>query len=156
MKHLSLTISFVLLGLTLFAQEVQFPSAIIAAGGGSLEENSITFSKWRIGQVYVITLSDNFRIDDPDDLQQDWQVLILPNPVEDFLHLEFVLPEEHKELFIKILDISGRVLFTQEARTFINGSTDEIDMSRYKPALYRLQIFSPDLKSQKIYRVQKI
>jgi hypothetical protein len=138
------------------AQEVQFPSAIISAGGGSLEDNPISFSRWRIGQVHVITLPDDLGFDDPDGLNQDWNVFVLPNPVENFLYLEFVLPEEDKELFIKIFDISGRVVFIQEARTIIHGSTDEIDMSGYKPALYLLQISSPDLKSQKIYRVQKL
>ena len=156
MKHLFFTIAIVLLGLAVFAQEVQFPSAIISAGGGgSIEDNSISFSRWRIGQVHVITLPDDLQFNNPDELNQDWNVSIFPNPAEDFLYLEFEVPEE-KELCIKITDISGRVLFIQEARTFINGSTDEIDMSRYVPALYLLQISSPDLKSQKIYRVQKL
>ena len=156
MKQLLITISIVLLGIPMFAQEVQFPSAIVSAGGGSLEDNPISFSIWRIGQVNVVTFTDDMRIDDPDGLNQDWSVFILPNPVEDFLYLEFVLPEEDKELFIKVCDISGRVVFMQEARTFTHGSTDEIDMSRYKSAPYIIQISSPDLKSQNIYRVQKL
>ena len=85
---------------------------------------------------------------------QDWNVSVYPNPVKDFLHLEFEIPEE--ELCIKIIDVSGRILFIQEARTFINGSTDEIDMSAYEPALYLLQIYSPDLKTHKVYRIQKL
>ena len=156
MKKFLLMALVVVCGFSMFGQEVRFPAAIVSAGGGSLEDDPITFSKWRIGQVNVITLPDDFRVDDPDGLNQDWSVFILPNPVEDFLYLEFVLPEEDKELFIKIYDISGRVIFMQEARTFTHGSTDEIDMSRYKSALYLIQISSPDLKSQNIYRVQKL
>jgi hypothetical protein len=155
MKQLLITISIVLLGLPVLAQEVQFPSAIISAGGGSLEDNPISFSRWRIGQVNVVTFPDDMQIDDPDGLNQDWSVFILPDPVEDFLYLEFVLPEEDKEMFIKIYDVSGRVVFIQEARTFTHGSTDEIDMSGYKPALYFLQISSPDLSSQRFIEYKK-
>ena len=39
----------------MLAQEVQFPSAIVSAGGSS-DGSSVSLSRWRIRQVHVITL----------------------------------------------------------------------------------------------------
>ena len=149
----------VILGLPMLAQEVSFPSAVVAAGGSTLDSKSVSFSRWRIGQVHVLTFPDEDPIKkktkDTDMFEPYWNVSVYPNPVKDFLYLEFKLPES-KELFLKITDVSGRVIFIQEARTFINGSIVNLNMLRYKPALYLLQISSLDLKSQKIYRIQKV
>ena len=159
MKHLFLTISIVLLGLPMLAQEVSFPSAVVAEGGSTLDSKSVSFSRWRIGQVHVLTFPDEdpikVRTKDTDMFEPYWNVSVYPNPVEDFLYLEFKLPET-KEFLLKITDVAGRVVFTQEARPFINGSIVELNMSGYSPALYLLQIFSPDKKSQQVYRIQKI
>lgn len=152
-----LTILVAILGLPMLAQEVRFPSAIISAGGSS-DGSSVSLSRWRLGQVHVITLPNDVKIKNKsqdDLLAQNWNVSIYPNPVEDFLYLEFEL-QEAKELFIKITDVSGRIILIQEAQPFVNGSSVELNFSRYIPALYLLQISSPDLKSQKVYRIQKL
>lgn len=143
----------VIIGLPMLAQEIRFPSAIVAAGGSSQDGSSIGFSRWRMGQVHVLTLPDEKTKEKIKEL--DWSITIYPNPVEDILFLEFELPEA-KEFSLRITDAAGRVIFIQEGRIFINGSNDEIDMSRYVPALYLLQISSPDLRSQKVYRIQKL
>ena len=147
-----------MLGFPMFAQEVRFPPAIVSAGGSS-NGSTANQSRWRLAPIHVITLKENLKTKgasvDQAFLEQDWNVSIYPNPVEDFLHLEFEIPEE-KELFIKITDISGRVVFIQEAQPFVNGSSVELNFSRYIPALYLLQISSPDLKSQKVCRIQKL
>lgn len=151
MRKILLAILIVILGLPTLAQEVRFPSAIVAAGGSTLDGN-VSFSRWRIGQVHVLTLPfDQSAIDD--DL--DWNVLAYPNPVKDALQLEFELPES-REFFLKVTDASGRVVFLQEARPFIDGYNTEIDMSKYPSALYLLQVSSPDLKSQRVLRIQKL
>lgn len=143
----------------MFGQEVRFPSAILSAGGSSEEGSSINLSKWRIGQVHVLTLPEEEsikkKINEKDFAEQNWYVNAYPNPVKDFLYLEFELPES-RELLLKITDAAGRVIFIQEARPFINGSIIELNMSRYIPALYLLQIFSPDLTSQQVYCIQKL
>lgn len=158
MKHLFLTISIVLMGLSMFAQEVQFPAAIVSAGGGS-SGSAANLSRWRLAPIHVITLNTDTKIKSTETKKslplEGWDVSLYPNPVKDFLHLEFEVPEK-EELCIKISDIAGRIIFIQEARTFINGSTDEINMSTSQPALYLLHIYSSDLKTQKIYRIQKI
>ena len=152
MKKVLLTMLIVILGLPLLAQEISFPSAIVSAGGGTGDGNPVNLSRWRIGQVHVLTIPIDQSTREND---LDWNVTVYPNPVKDFLHLEFELPET-RELFLKITDVAGRVFFIQEPRPFEIGSNAELNMSKYPPALYLLQISSPDLKAQKIFRVQKI
>ena len=158
MKHLFLTIAIVLLGLPMVAQEVHFPSSIVAAGGSS-EGSSVNLSRWRLAPVHVFTLKGDNKV--KSDLKsqalpvQDWNVSIYPNPVEDFLYLDFEL-QEQKELLLKITDFTGRIMFIQEARTFLNGSTIELNISHYSPGLYLLQVASPDLSSQKVFNIIKL
>jgi len=153
MKRFMLTISIVFLGLPMLAQDIHFPPAIIAAGGSS-EGGSVTLSRWRLAPIHVITLTDN-KFKGKDMIRDaDWSVNVYPNPVEDFLYLEFQLPEQ-RDFILKITDVAGRIIFIQEARTFIDGSTSEFDLSSYAPALYILQISSPDLTSQRVYQFHK-
>lgn len=152
MKKNLLAALVVILGLPVLAQEISFPSALIAAGGSTLDGKTVSFSRWRIGQVHVLTIP-SYESAVIDDL--DWSVSGYPNPVENILHLEFELPET-RDLFLKVTDASGRVVFLQESRPFIDGFITELDMSKYPPALYLLQVSSPDLKSQRILRIQKL
>jgi hypothetical protein len=154
MKKVLLAMLIVILGLPMLAQDIRFPSAIVAAGGSS-EGGSVTLSRWRLAPVHVITLPDDKLKEKGLIKDADWSVSIYPNPVEGFLNLEFDLLEE-KEFLLKITDVSGRIIFIQEPRTFIDGSSVELDFSRYIPALYLLQISSPDLSSQRVYRIQKL
>jgi hypothetical protein len=158
MKKILLLVLVVMIGLPMFGQEVRFPAAIVSAGS-SPNGSAISQSRWRLAPVHVITLNDDEKVKSglkgQPTPQEDWNVFIYPNPVKDFLYLEFEVPEK-EELFLKITDISGRIVFIQETRPYLDGSTDEIDLSRYSPALYLLQISSPDHSKQKVYRIQKI
>ncbi len=142
----------VILGLPMLAQDISFPSAIVSAGGSTGDGNPVNLSRWRIGQVHVLTIPIDQTTMDND---LDWNVIAYPNPVKDLLQLEFELPET-RDLFLKVTDASGRVIFIQEARPFINGFISELDMSKYPSALYLLQISSSDLKSQRVLRIQKL
>jgi hypothetical protein len=158
MKKFLLMTLVVMVGLTMFGQEVRFPPAIVSAGG-STDGSGITQTRWRLAPVHVIT----FNVDDKvkSDLKslalpkEDWNVSIYPNPVGDHLYLEFELPEQ-REFILKITDVVGRVIYVQEERTFINGSIEELNMSNYSPTLYLLHIFSSDLTSSQVYRIQKL
>ena len=157
MRKTLLTIFIFIFGIPLLAQDIHFPSAIVAAGGSS-EGGSATLTRWRLAPIHVITLqSDKMKVKNP--LQEesiaDWSVSLYPNPTEDFLYLEFQI-EVERELILKIADASGRVMYIQEARSFSNGSNLVLNVSRYNPGLYLLQITSKDLKSQQIFRVQKL
>ena len=159
MKNLLLTILFVFIGLPMFGQEVRFPTSIVSAGGSSDEESSVNMSRWRIGQVHVLTLPEKESFKDKTKEtavhEKDWNVNIYPNPVEDYLYLKFELSES-REFLLKITDAAGRVVFIREPQSYINGSITGINMSHFIPALYLLQVISPDLKYYQVYHIQTL
>ena len=159
MKKLVLTALIVLFGLSLLAQEeVRLPPAVIAAGGSS-DGSTTGFYRWRLSMVHIITLSGDYSSEQKgmalDESNIDWGVSLYPNPVEEYLNVEFNLPEA-KDFVVKLTDITGRVLLIQEARTIMPGEIIEINLSKYSSAFYLMHITSPDQKTQQIYRVQKI
>jgi hypothetical protein len=159
MKKLVLTVLIVFAGLHILAQEeVHLPPAVLAAGGSS-DESSTGFYRWRLSMVHVITLPGDFSIEQKrlalDDTNINWSVSLFPNPVDEYLNIEFNLPEA-KDFVVKLTDITGRVLLIQKARTIVPGEIIEINMSKFSPSLYLLNISAPDQKIRKVYRFQKI
>jgi len=154
MRKLILTILIVILGLPMMAQDIRFPTAIVSAGGSSVEGSSASLSRWRIGQIHVLTLPEATSLKERNEVL-DWKITIYPNPVNDILYLEFELPEA-RELTLKITDVAGRIILYQEAQSYVDGSSLELNMAPYDPALYLLQIISSDLTCHKVYRIQKL
>jgi hypothetical protein len=159
MRNLVLTILIVFAGLPLLAQEeVHLPPAVLAAGGSS-DGSSTGFYRWRLSMVHVITLSGDYSAKENDwaldDAKPDWSVSLYPNPIEEYLNVEFKVPEA-RDFTIKLTDISGRSLMIQKARTIVPGEIIELNMSRFSSSLYLLDITSPDQKTHKVYRIQKI
>lgn len=159
MKRSLLTIILVWFVVVMPAQEIRSLPAIISAGASHDIGTSAILSSWRLSQVHVLNLVEknmSGEVDLAEDLPDgDWEVTFSPNPVQDYLELEMktIAP---KELCIRIFDASGRTIFISENQLFENGTKLELDMSIYKPALYLLQIFPLDQKSNKIFRIQKI
>ena len=152
MKHLFLTISIVLIGISMLGQDIHFPSSIVAAGGSS-EGSSVNLSRWRLAPIHVITIPEDGDLLNENDA--DWAVIVYPNPAVDFLYLQFELPEQ-RELQIEVTDVSGRVIYSQEPQPFTNGSTVELNLSNYSPELYLVRVVLPDLKTQMVYKFQKL
>jgi hypothetical protein len=162
MKKLILTIIIVFAGLSILAQGgVYLPPALVAAGGGTdgnQDGSLITISRWRLSKINVITLSGDYPVKEGlviEESGHDWQVTLYPNPVSENLHVEFELTET-MDFVIKLTDITGRVLMIREAGTTLPGDVIELDLSGYASTLYLLHISTPDQKSRKIYRIQKI
>lgn len=152
-KHL-LTILLFIFGLPMLAQDIHFPSAIVAAGGSS-QGGSVTLSYWRLAPVHVITVPQAVLFDIKQAEQLNWEVKLYPNPVKDILNLEFKLSEE-REFILCITDVFGRVIFNQDARTFMDNTSIELNISDFSPALYLLQISSPDRNTVRAFRIQKL
>jgi hypothetical protein len=159
MKKLVLTVLIVFAGLPLLAQEeVHLPPAVLAAGGSS-DGSSTGFYRWRLSMVHVINLSGDYSTKQKglalDDTKLDWSVSLYPNPVEEYLTVEFKLTEA-KDFVIKLTDITGRTLMIQEARTIVPGDIIELNLSKYSSTLYLLHISTWDQKTHNVYRIQKI
>jgi len=163
MKKLIIIILIVFAGFPMLAQsDVYLPPIIVAAGGsldGGSNESTIIISRWRLSKLHVVTLSGDYSIEEnglvSDDPDLDWNVRLYPNPVSDNLHVEFELPET-MEFIIKLSDITGRVLMTQEARIILPGEIIQFNLSEFSSALYLLNISTQDQMTRKIYRIQKI
>lgn len=155
MKQLLFTILIVILGIPLLAQEIQFPPTVLASGGSSSDNNAtnISISRWRLGQVHQITLPVN--ISSNDDLILDGLITLYPNPVEDFLNIEFQM-EESKDYIIRLTDVLGRSMMIRDQRTILPAQVVELNLSEFIPAMYLLHIESPDRKTRIVFRIQKI
>jgi len=153
MKKLFFTIAIVLLGLPMLAQEVHFPPAVLAGGGASSAGNVANISRWRLSQVHVITLPGSLSIDEG--LMQEGSITVYPNPVKDFLYVEFKI-EESSDYMIKLTDVLGRTLLIQDHGTIFQGQVIELNLAEYSPAMYLLHIESADQEKRGIYPIQKI
>lgn len=142
-----------------FAQEVQFPPSILAAGGGS-SSNALHISKWRIGRVNVFNL-------DSKDLKSDkvitqtnalskesWNILAYPNPVTQNLNIRFEL-ENPAELGIELTDISGRKVIIRKKQLVSPDENIQLDLTSITPALYLVHIISDDKAIKKVFKISK-
>jgi len=153
MKKALFTIFIVILGFSTLAQEVQFPPSVLSGGGGSIENNAINISRWRLSQVHVITLPDDASLHEA--LMLDDLITLYPNPVDDFLNIEFQM-EDPMDFTIRIADVLGRTHVIQVQETVIPMQVLELNMSEFLPAMYLLFIESSDRLIRKTFPIQKI
>jgi hypothetical protein len=65
---------------------------------------------------------------------------ILPNPAQDYLNIEFSLSEP-TEMALEVLDVTGKSLIRQSARTFQSGeNTERIDVSSFVNGTYFIRL----------------
>jgi hypothetical protein len=153
MKKLLLLILVIILGFPMLAQEVHFPSMVLAGGGGTSEGNTANISRWRLSQVHIITLPEEETIEN--DLTQKGIITIYPNPAKDFLYIKFQT-EESGDYILRLTDVLGRTLLIQDQRTILPEQIIELNVTNYIPATYILHVESPDQKTRGVFPVQKI
>lgn len=153
MQHLFLTISIVFLGLSMLAQEVHFPPAVLAGGGSGSDNNSTIVTKWRLSQIHVIHLNGD--ISNIDEFTINDNVIVYPNPVKDFLSIKFLIEESLDCKFI-LTDVLGRIHLVQEHRTILPDQVIELNLSDFIPAIYFLRIESPEKEILKAFSIQKL
>ena len=163
MEKIFLFLSVLLLtGLVSFSQEVQFSPVVISSGGSSNSTNSVNFSRWRIGQINVVTLpyenaqkqSSVLSTNLPIELTTGWSASIYPNPVSDMLKVRFEM-ESKGEFSFEIFDVTGRKLFSQNARQILPGQIAKLDFTGLTPALYLLKIIPSGEGVQQQFKITK-
>jgi hypothetical protein len=160
MKKIILFISALLLsGLVSFSQDVQFSPAIISSGGSSHSNGAVTLSRWRIGQINVVTIpTDEVALKQaeivPSTLPDDWSASVYPNPVTNRLKIQFDTDYPGEYAF-ELTDITGRKLIAEKARLILPGQVEELDLSGLTPALYLLKIIHSKESSQKLFKITK-
>lgn len=164
LKRLAL-LSFMLFfsGIVLFGQEVQFPRAVISSGGGNFSSNAVNLTRWRIGQINVVTItldgnllkqatiSESAPSEKP---VEEWSVDVYPNPVNSMLNVHFNI-ESQREFTLEIYDMTGRKLIAEDDLTIAPGQVSEIDLTRLTPAFYLLKVIPAIQGTQKLFKIIK-
>ncbi|MGB4655167.1 MAG: T9SS type A sorting domain-containing protein [Bacteroidales bacterium] len=76
-----------------------------------------------------------------DSLSNYLEVRVYPNPAKDKLHLSFIKEDDAKSYFIKLYDLSGKLLFSKSG----NVHYCEIDISTYSKGVYILEFIMDDI-----------
>jgi len=82
------------------------------------------------------------------DFENNYQVVIFPNPVSTILQLDI---DNSSELNYKIFDLQGRLLSAKN----IENKLSNINMSNYSKGLYLLALYNESNQKLKTYRIIK-
>lgn len=160
-KHLTLSFLLMVFSIGLSGQQVQFPSSILSAGGGTILSNKTHISKWRIGKVhaYNIVSEDlkNANILSFADLNKQVfsnDLEAYPNPVMDYLHLSFKM-EKTSSYYINVYDMSGKKLIIHENKLIPSKQTIQIDFRGIASGMYLVNIRNTDFSINTNFKISK-
>ena len=148
--------------ITVLAQDVQFPQAIISSGGGNTVSGPVNLTRWRIGQINVVTFpSENpmkqasvIATSLPLETTGEWSVNVYPNPVNTMLNLHFGM-ESRGEFNLAIYDVRGSKLISENGLIILPGQVAKLDLTGLTPALYLLKIIPAEQGTQKLFKITK-
>ena len=150
-------------GLVSPGQEVQFSPAVVSAGGSSSPGGAVNLSRWRIGQINVVTFPSAENIPKQATIAasalserpiEEWSVTVYPNPVNTLLNVRFDM-ESRGEFTLELYDVRGRKLIAENALIILPGQVAEIDLTGLKPALYLLKVIPSVQGTQKLFKITK-
>ncbi len=165
MKRLIFIIISLVISPHLFSQNLDLPGSVVSTAGDYSISGSYRLS-WTVGETAVDLLSNsNYKlavgfqqnwdkIVGIEDIENRWQVLTYPNPVTDKVFIRFANPGS-SEILIELLDISGTKLFSEKMKNLLKDEIVTVDVSTLKNGLYLLNILSPGLKTNRVYKIIK-
>ena len=136
--------------LFLIAQEIYLPPSVLSSAGGNVTDNEINISKWRLGEVYIVTLNT----DDEDLAINNWQVSVYPNPARKNLHISFQI-ETTNDFSFEITNLKGKRMLLKKSTTVLPGREITIDVSSLSSGLYLLSIIPSDKEFLQVVKFQK-
>ena len=161
MKRISLFCLILFAFSFISAQELKFPNSIVSAGGSNTFKNNKNISRWRIGYINIAQLNTNnnkssnlLSTDHKDEfLLINWNITAFPNPVNDYLQVQFDIsvPTQFK---IIVTDITGRKVIEEEQLVLPNRII-KLDFKKLISALYIVNIKSKNETIHKILKVSK-
>lgn len=164
MKKLLLISAFLFLsGIALLGQEVQFPGAVISSGGSNPLSGGVNITRWRIGQINVITLPSTEKIrklatipetEPSEETNEAWEISVYPNPVTSWLNIRFDM-ESRNEFSLEVYDLRGRKIRAESSLMMLPGQVAEMDLTGLTPALYLLKVTPAANGTQKLYKITK-
>lgn len=152
----TLIIVFVLLTIVFasYAQEVEINEPVVATAGNdqNLEKKApVNISKWRLGEVYVLTLPLNEIKSNSED---GWRPEVFPNPFYELLSIAFKT-NEHGAYTIRVSDISGKRTWFTENKTVFPNQVIELNLGSLDPAIYLLTIIPEKRDKKWVTKIQK-
>lgn len=163
MKKLFLfSIMLLFSGITLCGQEVQFPRSVVSAGGGNTSSGSVNLTRWRIGQINVVTFNSGNTLKQgtaevttiPESADEHWKVNVYPNPVNTVLNLHFDM-EAQGEFTLEVYDVRGSKIIAENGLTVLPGQVAKLDLAGLTPALYLLKVIPAEQGTQKLFKITK-
>jgi hypothetical protein len=79
-------------------------------------------------------------------------VVCYPNPVEDYLHVSFIL-EQKQEVRLQLSDLSGRVVYSTAQAMDAGAHQFNLPMRQFSPGLYMVQLSSGSDAAAKQYLI---
>jgi len=148
--------------ITVLAQDVQFPKAIISSGGGNAVSGPVNLTRWRIGQINVVTFPSENPLKQasviattlPLETTSEWSVKVYPNPVNTILHVNFDMKSQG-EFNLEIYDARGSKLISENGLIILPGQVAKLDLTGLTPALYLLKVIPSVQGTQKIFKITK-
>lgn len=156
-KGLILLFSFLLICSVIRSQNVQFPPAIISAGGSMAPQGDIRITRWRTAEIHVLTLTKSSTSDEFISVPEegaDWSGRVFPNPFISRVKVGFRLNNPTAFSF-ELWDMAGKKILTTKKQLFDNGQEAELDLSNCEAGLYLLRIIAPDQGKYKVYKLSK-
>ena len=136
---------------SLNAQTTYLPSAIFPSAGANTNTGGINISKWRLGEVHIVTLNATEIKMEP----VGWKVSVYPNPAKETLYISFQA-ESKNEFSFEITNLEGKRLVTKKSVPVIPGSKTEIDISHLASGLYLLSIIPTGKEFVQVAKFQKL
>ncbi|UCG28322.1 MAG: T9SS type A sorting domain-containing protein [Bacteroidales bacterium] len=84
----------------------------------------------------------------------DWSVNAYPNPVSEFLNIQFNI-EKSTAFNIEIMDMTGKKLLIRNLPGITPEEIITVDLTNFVRGVYLLRITTPDQKVNKVYKIQK-
>ena len=134
-----------------YGQDISLNAKSISPSGINNVNEGVNVSKWRLGEVHTIVISQNFTQQQEED---DWDIRTFPNPFSQTLNIEFST-KKVQEFSISVTDIKGNEVFLKQKMNVIAGQQIGRDLAHLSSAIYLVSVSSKDQSIQKIVKVQK-
>ena len=165
MNRLIIIIISLTISPALFSQNLRLAGSVLSTAGDYSSSASNKLS-WTVGEpvvdvlktvnhILTVGFQQNWdKIVAVEDVEYNWQILAYPNPVTDKVFIRFASPGS-SEIIIELLNVTGGKVFSKKMKNLIDDELITIDVAALRAGLYLLHIYSPEQKTDRVYKVIK-
>lgn len=134
------------------AQEIKLNSPIMATAGFGSDSESVSISKWRIGEVHLIVLDQK---DELENAENFWEVSAYPNPFTESIKIRFDLNKQN-EMMIQVTDLTGKKQLLNTKRQVLPDQEVQLNLSDLASGMYLLSVVPENRKTAQVMKIQKM